>query len=191
MLVVALIGLAVNLVAAWNLSRGGVQNMNLRAASAHVLADAAGSVAAIVAAVLILAVGWTFADPVTSILISLLIVVGSWRLLRDATNVLMEGAPAGLDVTSLERPARDAGRTRPSRPACVVDRRRRAGSYGARGLAGGRTRRRDRARCWAADRSCGRPQPCDSSTGSRLAGRPAGTRGRSDPGEEIGRRACL
>ncbi len=107
MLVVAVIGLGVNLVAAWNLSRGAPQNLNLRAASAHVLADAAGSVAAIVAAGLILAFGWTLSDPITSILISLLIIVGAWRLLRDATNVLMEGAPAGIEVSTLERVARE------------------------------------------------------------------------------------
>jgi cobalt-zinc-cadmium efflux system protein len=107
MLVVAAIGLVVNLIAAWNLSRGGSQNLNLRAATAHVMADAAGSVAAIVAAVLILAFGWTLADPITSILISVLIIVGAWRLLRDATNVLMEGAPAAIDVGALERLTRE------------------------------------------------------------------------------------
>lgn len=107
MLVVAVIGLVVNLVAAWNLSRGGAQSLNLRAASAHVLADAAGSVAAIVAAVLILAFGWTLADPITSILISVLIIVGAWRLLKNATNVLMEGAPSSVDVAALERLARE------------------------------------------------------------------------------------
>ena len=107
MLVVAIIGLAVNLLGAWNLSRGGKQNLNLRAAAAHVLADAAGSVAAIVAAMLILAFGWTLADPITSIVISVLIIVGAWRLLKDATNVLMEGAPAGIDVTTLERVTRE------------------------------------------------------------------------------------
>jgi cobalt-zinc-cadmium efflux system protein len=106
MLVVAATGLVVNLFAAWNLSRGGAQSLNLKAAAAHVLADAAASVAAIVAAVLILAFGWTLADPITSILISVLIIVGAWRLLRDATNVLMEGAPAQIDVPALERLAR-------------------------------------------------------------------------------------
>lgn len=103
MLVVAVIGLAVNLIAAWNLSRGGGQNLNLRAAAAHVLADAAGSVAAIVAAALILAFGWTLADPIISILISVLILVGAWRLLRQASNVLMEGVPATVDVAALAR----------------------------------------------------------------------------------------
>jgi cobalt-zinc-cadmium efflux system protein len=107
MLVVAVIGLLINLVAAWVLSGGGAHDMNMRAASAHVLADAAGSAAAIVAAILILAFGWTIADPITSIAISGLILFGAWRLLRDTTHVLMEGAPAAIDVAALERLARE------------------------------------------------------------------------------------
>jgi cobalt-zinc-cadmium efflux system protein len=106
MLIVAAVGLGINLVAARVLSHGGAQNMNVRAAAAHVMADAAGSVAAIVAGALILIFGWTIADPITSILISVLILHGAWRLLRDATNVLMEGAPAGIDVAALEQLAR-------------------------------------------------------------------------------------
>jgi cobalt-zinc-cadmium efflux system protein len=107
MLIVASAGLATNLVAASILSRGSAHDLNLRAAAAHVMADAAGSGAAIVAAVLILIFGWTIADPITSILISVLILFGAWRLLRDATNVLMEGAPVGMDVAALERLACD------------------------------------------------------------------------------------
>ena len=106
MLIVAAVGLGINLVAARILSRAGAHDLNTRAVAAHVMADAAGSVAAIVAGLLILLFGWTIADPITSILISLLILVGAWRLLRDATNVLMEGAPAGIDVAALERLAR-------------------------------------------------------------------------------------
>ncbi len=106
MLVVAAIGLVVNLFGAWSLARGGNRNMNLRAAAVHMLADAAGSGAAIVAAALILAFGWTRADPVTSILISVLILVGAWRLLRDAAHVLMEGVPTGIDVSALEKVTR-------------------------------------------------------------------------------------
>ena len=107
MLAVAAIGLAVNLVSAAILARGGGgKDLNLRAAAAHVLADAAGSVAAIIAAVLILTLGWNVADPITSILISALILFGAWRLLREATNVLMEGVPPGIDVAALERIAR-------------------------------------------------------------------------------------
>ena len=107
MLLVAGAGLVVNLLAAWQLGRGGPASLNLRAAAAHVRADAAGSVAAIVAAVLILTLGWRLADPIGSVLISVLIIVGAWRLLRDASNVLMEGAPAAIDTAALERLARE------------------------------------------------------------------------------------
>jgi cobalt-zinc-cadmium efflux system protein len=103
MLFVAVVGLAINLLAAWILSRGSGHDLNLRAVTAHVMADAAGSVAAIVAAALILGFGWTIVDPIASILISALILFGAWRLLRDATHVLMEGTPPGIDVGALER----------------------------------------------------------------------------------------
>jgi len=107
MLSVATIGLGINLLSAWILSRGEAHDLNLRAAAAHVLADAAGSVAAMVAAILILTRGWTIADPIGSVLISLLILYGGWRLLRESTHVLMEGAPAGIDVGAVERLVRE------------------------------------------------------------------------------------
>jgi cobalt-zinc-cadmium efflux system protein len=112
MLAVAAVGLGINLIAGWVLSRGAGHDLNLRAAAAHVMADAAGSVAAIVAAALILSLGWTLADPIASILISMLILFGAWRLLRDATNVLMEGAPPGIEVAALERLARETAGVR-------------------------------------------------------------------------------
>jgi cobalt-zinc-cadmium efflux system protein len=101
--VVAVVGLVVNLVAAWVLAQGGGKNVNVRAAAAHVLADAAGSVAAILAALLVLGFGWRIADPIISIVISVLIVVGAWRLLRESVNVLMEGVPANVDPVALQR----------------------------------------------------------------------------------------
>jgi len=79
MLLVACIGLVINLASAWALSHGDQANINLRGAAAHVLADAAGSVAAIVAALLILFFGWYAADPLMSIAISLLVLYSSWR----------------------------------------------------------------------------------------------------------------
>ena len=106
MLGVAAVGLVVNLVGAWNLSRGGTRSLNMRAAAVHMLADAAGSGAAIIAAILIMAFGWTRADPITSLVISALVLMGAWRLLRDATHVLMEGTPEGIDVAALERVTR-------------------------------------------------------------------------------------
>lgn len=103
MLGTATAGLVVNLVSAWFLSRAGGDSINVRAALFHVLADALGSVAAIVAGALILAFGWHLADPIASMIISVFILVGAARLLRDTTSVLMQAAPPGLDAAALKR----------------------------------------------------------------------------------------
>jgi len=102
MLAVATTGLAVNLLAAWTLSRGKESNANVRAALAHVLADAAGSVAAMAAGVLVVGPGWLRADPVASIAISLLILWGAWRLVRGSMRTLMETTPRGINLKELE-----------------------------------------------------------------------------------------
>jgi cobalt-zinc-cadmium efflux system protein len=102
MLVVAAIGLVLNLVSAALLSAGGSSNANVRAAAAHVLADAAGSVAAILAGVAVLAFGWNVADPIVSVVISVLISRSAWRVVRESLDVLMEGTPRGLVVEDLQ-----------------------------------------------------------------------------------------
>lgn len=103
MLGVAVLGLVINLVAAWVLSRGHTHNENTRAALAHVLSDAAGSIAAIVAAVLVLAWGWQRADPILSVVLAVMIFWGAWKLVTQTLDVLMEGTPRGLDTAALER----------------------------------------------------------------------------------------
>jgi cobalt-zinc-cadmium efflux system protein len=108
MLVVAGLGLIINLIAAWLLAHGGHGNINTRAAAAHVASDAAGSVAAMIAAGLVLGFGWNIADPIASIVISLLILWGAWRLVRESVDVLMEGTPAGVDPNALEEVIRTA-----------------------------------------------------------------------------------
>lgn len=105
MLLVASVGLVVNLVSAWVLSRGQ-HTTNLRAALAHVLADAAGSVAAMIAGAAVVWFGWTRADPIVSIVISLLILWGSWGLVRGTTLVLLETTPAGVDPLEIEKTIR-------------------------------------------------------------------------------------
>jgi cobalt-zinc-cadmium efflux system protein len=105
--VVAAAGLVINLAAALALAGGGKQNANIRAAVAHVLADAAGSVAAMIAGALILWRGWAVADPLASIAISLLILFGAWRLVRDSVSVLMEGAPRSIDAVQVDRAIRE------------------------------------------------------------------------------------
>jgi cobalt-zinc-cadmium efflux system protein len=96
-------GLVVNLVAAAMLSAGSHgHNVNTRAALAHVLSDALGSVGAILGGVLILTLGWTRADPAISAVIALLILWGGFRLVRDTSHVLMEGSPVEIDIAHVE-----------------------------------------------------------------------------------------
>ncbi len=105
-LAVAAVALLANLVAAWILSHGHGHNENTRAALAHVLSDAAGSVAAMIAAVLILAYGWHRADPLISFVLAIMIFVGAWKLVSRTLDVLMEGVPAGLVAAELEQTIR-------------------------------------------------------------------------------------
>jgi cobalt-zinc-cadmium efflux system protein len=108
MLAVAVGGLAVNLVAARILSADGHgHNANVRAALAHVISDAAGSAAAIVAALCVVFLGWRRADPLISVGLAVLILWSAWKLITRTADVLMEGAPVGLMVGDLERTIRE------------------------------------------------------------------------------------
>ncbi|MBS1145844.1 MAG: Cation efflux protein [Proteobacteria bacterium] len=98
--VVAVVGLVVNLIVAWTLHHGE-QTLNSRAALLHVLGDALGSVAAITAGVVILATGWTPIDPLLSLFVAVLISVSAIRLLREAVHVLMEGVPLNIKLDSV------------------------------------------------------------------------------------------
>lgn len=97
---VAVIGLLINLVVAWVLSRGE-RNLNVRAALLHVLGDALGSVAAIVAGAVIWFTGWTPIDPLLSILIGGLILASSMRLLREAVHATLDGVPFSMDIEQI------------------------------------------------------------------------------------------
>jgi len=94
------LGLGINLLVAWLLHRGG-SNLNVRAALLHVMGDLLGSVAALVAGVVVLATGWTPIDPLLSLLIGALLVVSSLRLLREALHGLMEGVPLHLSLPEI------------------------------------------------------------------------------------------
>jgi cobalt-zinc-cadmium efflux system protein len=107
MTITAVLGLLVNLAAAAMLGLGGHgHNVNTRAALAHVLTDALGSVGAIVAGALVLLFGWNRADPLVSSLIGVLVLWGGWRLVRDTSRVLMEGSPVEIDIADLEETLR-------------------------------------------------------------------------------------
>ncbi len=103
MLAVGACGLAVN-VAVWLILRHGAEHdLNLRGALLHVLGDLLGSVAAIVAAGVILLTGWTPVDPLLSLVVAALILRSAWRLVRESAHVLLEGTPEGFDATSFAR----------------------------------------------------------------------------------------
>lgn len=103
MLSVAIIGLLVNVLAAWLLMRGERDNLNVRSALLHVFGDLLGSVGAITAAVLIMAFGWTLADPIASLFVAVLILISGYRVTREAIHILMEGTPDQVDVVAMQR----------------------------------------------------------------------------------------
>lgn len=99
MLVIASIGLLVNIMVAWILMRGDTEeNLNMRAAFLHVLGDLLGSVGAIAAALLILFFDWGWADPVASVIVAVLVLISGWRVTKDAVHVLMEGTPKNVEL---------------------------------------------------------------------------------------------
>ena len=102
MIAVAAGGLAVNLICAWILQGRHEIDLNIRGAWMHVMGDALGSVAAIAAGVCMALFGWYAADPLFSVVISLLIIWGSLRLIRESTNVLLEGTPAHINLAAVE-----------------------------------------------------------------------------------------
>ena len=101
-LVVAVAGLGVNLLAAWLLHAGAGESLNVRGAYLEVLGDALSSAAVIVAAAVILVTGWTTADALASAAIGFLILPRTLALLKQAVNVLLEGVPAHLDLGEIE-----------------------------------------------------------------------------------------
>ena len=103
MVLIASGGLAVNLVGMWILGHGRHESLNVRGAWLHVASDALGSLGVIAAGALIALFGWRWADPAASLLISALVLIGAWHLLREAVDVLMETAPAHLDVREIRQ----------------------------------------------------------------------------------------
>lgn len=103
MMIIAVIGLFVNIAVAWLMFRGGdtKDNLNLRAAFLHVIGDMLGSVGAIVAAILIMTFNWGWADPVASVLVAVLVLISGVRVSKDAIHVLMEGTPANINLDEI------------------------------------------------------------------------------------------
>lgn len=103
MLLVAVVGLIVNLISMRLLAAGAGESLNLKGAYFEVLADMLGSIGVIISALIIMFTGWTLADPIVGAAIGLFIVPRTWTLLKGAVNILLEAVPAGFDVQKLER----------------------------------------------------------------------------------------
>jgi cobalt-zinc-cadmium efflux system protein len=102
MLTISIIGLLVNIVAAWILMSGDKENLNVRSAFLHVLGDMLGSVGAIVAALLMIFFGWGIADPIASVVVAGLIIVSGCRVTKESLHILMEGAPAQIKLEDVK-----------------------------------------------------------------------------------------
>lgn len=101
MLGVAIAGLLVNVLAAWLLHSSASHSLNMRGAYLHVIGDLIGSVGAIIAAIIILTSGLTIADPIISVFVAVLILIGSWKLVKESVDVLLEAVPAHIDLSAV------------------------------------------------------------------------------------------
>jgi len=102
-MVVAGIGVVINAVTAWLFLAGSKHDLNIRGAFLHMAADALVSVGVVVAGGLYLWQGWSWIDPVVSLLIALVIVVGTWSLLRRSLHLLFDGVPDGIDTEAIHQ----------------------------------------------------------------------------------------
>jgi cobalt-zinc-cadmium efflux system protein len=106
MLAIAVLGLGVNLAGIKLLHTSADQSLNVHGAYLEVLSDLLGSVGVIVASLIMLTTGWLLADPIISMGIGLFIIPRTWKLLKEASHILMEGTPAGFDVQALDKAVR-------------------------------------------------------------------------------------
>ena len=125
MLVIAGLGLVVNIVTFFVLHGGDRESLNMRGAILHVLGDLLGSVAALIAAVVIIYTGWMPIDPILSALVAVILFRSAWSLVRESGNLLLEGVPESMDRDSIARDieAQRCRRQRSASHACLVARR--------------------------------------------------------------------
>ncbi len=102
-LIVALLGIAVNLAATWQLAKANRQSMNIEGSFQHILTDLIAFIVTAIAGVVIIATGWTRADGVAALVIAGVMFRSAWGLLRDSGRVLLEAAPEGIDVEEIGR----------------------------------------------------------------------------------------
>ncbi|HYE57369.1 MAG TPA: cation diffusion facilitator family transporter, partial [Rhodothermales bacterium] len=100
--VVAAVGIVINGVTAWFFARGRHADLNVRGAYLHMVADAAVSAGVVVSGLVILGTGWAWVDPAVSLVVALVVVVGTWGLLRGALDLALDAVPEGVDVAAVE-----------------------------------------------------------------------------------------
>ncbi len=100
--IVAAIGVVLNVLAAMLFAKGREGDMNIRAAFLHLVADAAVSAGVVVAGVIVWKTGWSWIDPATSLVVSAVILVGTWKLVREAMNLLLDAVPDHIDANAVE-----------------------------------------------------------------------------------------
>lgn len=102
MMMIAFIGLVVNILVAWMLMRGdSKENLNIRSALLHVFGDLLGSVGALIAGLLIFLFNWNIADPIASVIVAFLIIISGFRITKDAIHILMEGKPDHINMDKI------------------------------------------------------------------------------------------
>jgi len=111
-LVVALIGIVVNIAAAWVLAKADRSSLNVEGAYQHILTDLYGFIGTVVAAVVILTTGFTRADAIASLIVVALMLKAAWGLLRDSGRVLLEAAPEGVDLDEVRAHLLENGHVR-------------------------------------------------------------------------------
>jgi cobalt-zinc-cadmium efflux system protein len=102
MIVIAALGIMVNAGSAWLFSRGHKDDLNVRGAYLHMMADAAVSLGVVIAGIIILMTGWNWLDPLISLLIVAVIVASTWGLLRDSTQLALSAVPKNIDFAAVE-----------------------------------------------------------------------------------------
>ncbi len=101
MLVIAVIGLVANIIGALFLFKHSHTSLNIRGAYLHIVGDALSSVGVVIGGVIILYTGWYLIDPILSIMISLVIIFGAWSLVKESVNILLESAPAHINIDTI------------------------------------------------------------------------------------------
>jgi cobalt-zinc-cadmium efflux system protein len=101
MLIVAVIGLAANIIGAVVLMKHSHSNLNIRGAYLHIVGDAFSSVGVVVGGIIILYTGWYMIDPILSILISFVIIYGAWALVKESVSILLESVPSHIDIETV------------------------------------------------------------------------------------------